>query len=257
MTRPSTAEVASRPTLPAALTLPARTGRRRLRRIGLLRDQATQPKRLRRLSESAMLVLLASAIAGTAVGGLTAGPVAAAAAGIYAPIIARAWRERQRRLAEDRALGEALDAVTMLAADLRAGSVPATALGASMPVISETVGYPSVHRVGTRLTAALHVADSLGAPLADVLDRLDGDLRATRRAHALARAQTAGAQATTLLLAALPAAGVALGYSIGADPLRVLLRTPLGAACLAAAITLHLAGLYWSERLRRSVAEAL
>ncbi|HEX6498800.1 MAG TPA: hypothetical protein VF054_07175 [Micromonosporaceae bacterium] len=200
-------------------------------------------------------MLPAVAVGAATVGWLLAGPVAAAAVGTYAPVAVHAWRRHRARLTEERALGQALDAVTMLAADLRAGTAPAVALTASMPAVEPGSRYGSVSRVEARLRAALRVADSLGAPLADVCDRLDGDLRAMRRAAALARAHAAGAQATTLLLAALPVAGIALGYSIGADPLKVLLHTTLGAACLAAAMALHLAGLYWSERLARSVGE--
>ena len=53
------------------------------------------------------------------------------------------------------------------------------------------------------------------------------------------------------LLAGLPMGGVGLGYAIGADPLAVLLHTPLGVVCAVTAIGLQLAGLAWSARITR------
>ncbi len=52
-----------------------------------------------------------------------------------------------------------------------------------------------------------------------------------------------------MLLAALPAGGIALGYSIGVHPLQVLLHTGLGAACALGAVLLQCAGLLWADRL--------
>jgi tight adherence protein B len=81
------------------------------------------------------------------------------------------------------------------------------------------------------------------------MERVEADARAGDRARASAAAQAAGARATALLLAALPAGGIALGYGIGVDPLRVLLHTPLGAGCAAGTVLLQSAGLAWAARL--------
>jgi tight adherence protein B len=88
-----------------------------------------------------------------------------------------------------------------------------------------------------------------GAPLADLLDRIEADARASDRVEAVAKAQRAGVHATALLLAGLPLAGIALGYAIGADPVHVLLHTPFGAGCALVALALQVAGLAWSTRL--------
>lgn len=97
--------------------------------------------------------------------------------------------------------------------------------------------------------AAVRLADRTGAPLAELLERVEADARAFDRGMAAAAAQSAGANATALLLAALPLGGVALGYGIGVDPLAVLLHTPVGAACALAAMGLQAGGLLWAERL--------
>jgi tight adherence protein B len=54
------------------------------------------------------------------------------------------------------------------------------------------------------------------------------------------------------MLALLPALGVLLGTGFGADPLRVLLHTPAGLACLLSGGLLEWAGLAWTSRIARS-----
>jgi tight adherence protein B len=103
-----------------------------------------------------------------------------------------------------------------------------------------------------RVTAAVRISERLGAPLADVLERVDADLRSVQRLRAMVGAQIAGVRATALLLAALPLAGVLLGVGLGADPVHQLLHTPLGAVCSAAALGLQGAGLAFTSWLTRS-----
>lgn len=177
------------------------------------------------------------AIAAAAVAG---GPVAALAVAAYCGVAARLLHRRRAGRDAARRRTRTLDALYSLAADLRAGA-PATA-------ISAMAG-------GGRLTglveALRRMADQTGAPLADLIERVAADARAADRIGAVAAAQAAGAQATAWLLAALPVGGLALGYAIGADPMHVLLRTPIGAACTVGAIVLQVAGLAWADRLTR------
>jgi tight adherence protein B len=105
-----------------------------------------------------------------------------------------------------------------------------------------------------RLTSAVwRLAERTGAPAADLVERIEADARAADRAAASASAQAAGAQATALLLAGLPAAGIGLGVMMGANPVEVLLHTPLGAACALGALMLQGAGLLWADRLTAEV----
>ena len=80
-------------------------------------------------------------------------------------------------------------------------------------------------------SAAVRLADRTGAPLAELVERIEADARSTDRGLAAAAAQAAGARATAWLLAALPLGGIGLGYGIGVDPVAVLLHTPVGGAC--------------------------
>jgi tight adherence protein B len=113
-----------------------------------------------------------------------------------------------------------------------------------------TVGDGLPDRRLAELTAAVwRLAEQTGAPAADLVERIEADARAGDRSRATAAAQAAGAQATALLLAALPVGGIALGFGIGVNPLQILLDTGLGAVCAVAAVLLQCAGLLWADRL--------
>lgn len=201
-------------------------------------------------SPRARLVL--GAVGGGVAGAAMGGPVAGGLAAVYATagtVIVRWWR-RQRAEATSRRC--AVDAVAGLAAELRAGLSVTKALAAAESALRppRVVGAAAT-LIGRRVACAVEVAETSGAPLADVLDRLDNHLRAMDRARAAAEAQAAGARASALMLAAMPVAGVGLGYAIGTDPFDVLLHTPLGTACLAGAVVLQISGVAWSVRLSR------
>lgn len=101
------------------------------------------------------------------------------------------------------------------------------------------------------MAACWRVAVDGGAGLATGLERLEATLREDRRRREELRAQLAGAWSTVVVLALLPVAGLGLGAALGADPLRVLLHTPGGLACLAVGASLEAAGLYWACRIVR------
>lgn len=212
-------------------------------------------------------VALLAGGAGLAAGG----PVAAFVVAAYTALLVRGARHRQlaRRRTGLRA-GE-LDALCAFAADLRAG-LPPVLLGGVGPDAGRAGANPrpragadgwapapddpvrhrvTDYRVSCLASAAVGLAESTGAPLADLIERIEADARAADRAAATASAQAAGVRATAWLLAALPVGGISLGYGIGVDPLRVLLHTPAGACCAVSAVLLQVTGLLWAERLAR------
>jgi tight adherence protein B len=176
--------------------------------------------------------LLAGSVGLLAVVGLLAGgPVGGVVAGSYAVLGARALLRRTKRRQAAAERTRTLDDLAGLAADLRAGLPPAAL-------------------ASTSLTSSVwRLAERTGAPAADLVERIEADARAADRTAATAAAQAAGAHATAMLLAALPLGGIGLGITMGADPLGVLLHTPVGAACAIAAVLLQCGGLLWSERL--------
>jgi tight adherence protein B len=217
---------------------------------------------------------LAASTVGLAVGYAAGGPVAAIVVAVYAGVGALGWRQHAVRARSERAFVALLDAVDAVTGDLRAGLAPfqgapyplaitggaaqGTTYGASTyagrrPFDQDVLAGQdrAVDAAIARLDAAYRISEALGAPLADLLDRVDADLRADRRLRSSVRAQTAGAQATSVLLAALPFVGLAMGAGIGAHPMRELLHTRLGAACALTAVALQCAGLGWTARLVR------
>ncbi|WP_331253129.1 hypothetical protein [Micromonospora echinospora] len=228
-------------------------------------------------------VVLAAGV-GAAGGGLLAGPAAAVVAAAYVALGVRALLRRRAIRSAERLRRHRLDQLGALAADLRAGlpvptnltdepallesalpepgpPVPGTAAdGPAVPggtdpadrrqrFTSDTVGPVGPDRIDRLTRAAIRLADRTGAPLAELVERIEADMRVMDRGLAAAAAQAAGARATAWLLAALPLGGIALGYGIGVDPLRVLLHTPVGAGCAVAATALQVVGLLWAERL--------
>ncbi|MET7948814.1 hypothetical protein [Micromonospora sp. NPDC005324] len=196
-----------------------------------------------RISRSTARVLPVVGLLGGGVGAVVGGPVAAVALAGYGTLAVRAaLRWRVNRSAErDRRRG--LDQLCGLAADLRAGLPVPHALDVT------AVESDGANRLRQLTSAAVRLADRTGAPLAELVERIEADARATDRGLAAAAAQAAGARATAWLLAALPIGGIGLGYGIGVDPMAVLLHSTVGGACAVAAVALQVVGLLWAERL--------
>jgi Flp pilus assembly protein TadB len=180
---------------------------------------------------------IAAAVGGAALAGLLAGPVAALLAGAYGGLLAIVIRRARSARAARVRQSAALDAVADAAAALRAGSTLEGLPPAPEPVIAAQV------------VAAISVAEQTGAPLADLLDRVEEEHRGAARAATRAAAEAAGARTTAALLLVLPAGGVALGHLVGVEPVAVLLHTRLGGACALGAAALQLAGLAWVARI--------
>ncbi|PTA48328.1 hypothetical protein C8054_00740 [Micromonospora sp. RP3T] len=182
-------------------------------------------------------VLPVAALLGGGVGALLGGPVAALALAVYGTLAARAAVRRRARQAAQSEHRRDLDRLGAVAADLRAGLPTGHLLDSG------------AGRIARLTRAAVRLADRTGAPLADLLERIEADARAADRGLAAAAAQAAGARATAWLLAALPLGGIGLGYAIGVDPVAVLLHTPVGGGSAVAAVALQMGGLLWAERL--------
>ncbi|MET9442069.1 type II secretion system F family protein [Streptomyces sp. NPDC006610] len=209
---------------------------------------------------------------GGAVLGASVLPVIVGAAGV--PVLRRARLAREARRTGERR-GDAVIALCgVLAGEVRAGRHPGEALlraaresgglGEAQAAVLAAARFggdvPSALATAARrpgadgllgLAACWQVAVDRGAGLAAGLDRLEGALRAERDQRAELRAQLAGARATAVMLAGLPVFGLCLGSALGADPLRVLLHTGAGLACLVVGGVLEGVGLWWVLRIVR------
>ncbi|MEU7281953.1 type II secretion system F family protein [Streptomyces sp. NPDC045431] len=197
------------------------------------------------------------------------------AGGAAVPLVRRRLAARERARARDRRAEAVIALCGAVAAELRAGWQPGQALrfaaGSTGALGSEEAAVLAAARFGGDVPEALRrvaredgadglagmaacwqVAADGGAGLAAGLDRLEAALRERRDQRERLRAQLAGAWATVGLLAVLPVVGLAMGWAMGADPLRVLLHTPAGAGCLVVGGLLEAAGLWWAGRIVRA-----
>ncbi|MGP3926163.1 type II secretion system F family protein [Streptomyces sp. 8N616] len=190
--------------------------------------------------------------------------------------VARRWlRRRERRRARERTAARVIDLCATVAGELRAGRQPNEALRtaavgslgeaeASVLAAARFGGdVPGALRRAARqpgaegllgVAACWQVAADGGAGLATGLERVAAALRAERDRDEDLYAQLAGTRSTAALLALLPVFGLLMGSALGAEPLRVLLHTPAGWACLAVGVLLECAGLAWTSRIVRSAA---
>ncbi len=130
----------------------------------------------------------------------------------------------------------ALERLSGVVADVRAG--------AAVPLFA----LPD-RELDRMARAAQRLSDRTGAPLADLLERLESHHIALSRLDSAAEAQAAGIRLTGILLTLLPIAGLGLGHAMGVNPIGFLLGSEIGAVCVALAVGLQLTGFAWSDRL--------
>jgi tight adherence protein B len=205
-------------------------------------------------------------------------PAVAGAAGV--PVLRRMRRAAGERRARERRADAVIALCSAIAGEVRAGRQPGEALlcaaregeglGGGQATVLAAARFggdvPGALAAAARepgadgllgLAACWRVAVDRGAGLAAGLDRLEGALRAERDQRADLRAQVAGARATAVMLAGLPALGLLLGTALGADPLRVLLHTGAGLGCLLAGAVLEGLGTWWAMRIVRGAEETV
>ncbi|MGI5246540.1 hypothetical protein [Dactylosporangium sp. CA-139066] len=234
----------ARVTRAAAAKPPVRPGR-----AGVLARRGRRALLRRPITASAAVVCLAT---GSAL--LAAGVVAAAVAGIYALMALIAVRRHLVRQEAEHTVTTLLDAVDTATEELRAGTIPdgvAAARRTGGPGVSggrRAIWAEAAAEVAqARLDAAYRLSESLGVPLADLLDRVDADLRSGQTLRGGVAAQLSSAQATAAVLLALPAAGLWVGAALGTHPVHQLLHTPLGATCAVTAVALQCGGFVWTS----------
>lgn len=195
------------------------------------------------------------------------------------PVLRRVRLAREERRARDTRGAAVIALCGALAGEVRAGRQPGEALlraasdfaglgqaqaavlaaarfGGDVPgALVDAARQPGAEGL-SGLAACWRVAVDRGAGLAAGLERLEAALRAERDQRADLRAQLASSRSTAVLLAGLPVLGLVLGTALGAHPLRVLLHTGPGLACLGIGGVLEGAGLWWALRIVRGAEAA-
>lgn len=252
-----------------------------LPRPGAVRVQALRGRASTRRSRPALDARAGALLAGAA-GLLWVGPVPGALLAAGAALALRGSADRRRAAEQAAERVRAVEACATLAGELRAGRTPAEALTAAAEVASggsrtalaaaaaaaaagADVPAALLHRAAPPtavpevlrgLAACWAVCATAGSGLAAAVERLEEGLRATLAQRRAVEAELAGPRATAAMLALLPLAGLALAAGLGADPLRVLLHTPVGLLCLVVGVGLDVAGLRWTARLVARAAAA-
>ena len=205
---------------------------------------------------------------------LAGGPALAAVVAVAVVVARRSRRARERERAAEQERSGAVEALGALAAELRAGRPAAAALASAAEAAAGPFGSalraaaaggdlgadPSAYLVREAdrsavpdvlrgLAACWSVCSGTGGALAPAVERLEEAVRAQRAQQQAVAAELAGPRATAVLLAGLPLAGLVLAAALGADPVHVLLPTPLGGVCLLAGGALDLLGLWWTGRI--------
>ena len=212
--------------------------------------------------------MFAAVVGGVALGGAAIVPV-----GLAVGEVVRRGLVAQRQREASALRADVAGWCAAVASELQVGRVPEEALAAASeasaaPLRALLTPVAAVAALGGDVAASLRdcaerpgaeamrhiaacwaVASDAGAGLAAALQRLGNGLRATERVRSEVIAQLASARASARLLAALPVFGLALGASMGAQPLQFLLHTPLGAGCAAVAVVLNVVGLWWTDRI--------
>ncbi|MFE5796635.1 type II secretion system F family protein [Streptomyces sp. NPDC056503] len=201
-------------------------------------------------------------------------PLPLAAGALAVPLVRRRLRAAGARKEREALAGRVVALCEAAGGELRAGRQPGhalayaarrtRALGPEEARVLAAVGFggdvaEALRRAARRegaeglagLAACWQVAVDSGAGLAAGLDRLEAALREQHERREGLRAELSGAWATVSVLAALPVAGIGLGAVLGAEPLRVLLHTPAGGACLVLGGALEAVGLWWAARIVR------
>jgi tight adherence protein B len=192
---------------------------------------------------------------------------------ILAATTARLVRLRARRVAAGRAQAAVSEACALLSANLRAGMVPAQALGSAADDCAVLRQAQRTLALGGDVTAvwrrqaeedglgglrdlarAWQVGTRAGASLTGTLDQVAAGLSADLALRALVGSELAAPRATGKVMAVLPALGVGMGYLLGGDPLRWLAGGLPGWTCLVVGVALACAGVLWIESLARGAA---
>jgi len=228
----------------------------------------TRSRLPRLLAGAGAVCALAAAGAVAGIAGLVATTAVLATGGL---LVRRALADRRGRAAST----EILAALRMLGRELRAGAEPATAaanasaacrgqgaevllelahLARSDGALSRRVGgHQNSVRAQTveQLRCGWLLTRRHGLAFTPLVDALAATVAEQLAADAERSGQVAGPRMSGYVMAVLPVLGLGLGIGMGADPLRVLMTTPVGRVLLVVGVGLTCAGLLWSARIVR------
>ncbi len=231
----------------------------------------TEPASMNRSSRSWDLIAQSAnrgGVLAVLAGILSATLVAPVLGGITAAVVwvlCRCWRVVSADRVAEHDCRELSAAVAAVAADYTAGATVAAAFSgaasasgrhavalARAGLVASAGGQPAdvlaADPALRSLGVACAVATHSGSSLSEVLAGVQADLASEQTVRRSVAASLTGPRASALLLALLPLVGLGMGVAMGADPVHILVHTPLGLAALGGGVTLDLTGLVWTWR---------
>jgi tight adherence protein B len=212
-----------------------------------------------------------AAVLGLAVGGPQVAFGCGAVAFVTLPVVVVAMRERRGRQ-----VAEAVpDMLERVASELRSGGTIVTAITAGAategPLAADLARVDARVRLGATLSDALRswsrerivtgvdasagalaMCASVGGASADALDGLASSLRDRFAVASEARALSAQARMSAIVVGGAPVAYLAWSAIIDPHSVHVLLGTAVGRVCLAAGFALEVLGASWMRAIVRS-----
>ena len=233
---------------------------------------APQPSHRRRPTVVIISALTAIPVAAGAAAGLRGvclGTVAALLTGTIVLLVRRSAR-RRHAAANRRAV---VQACTVLAAQLRIGQVPLTAVRSAAEDCSVLRPAVATADLGgdvaatwrgqaarpgqsglAELARGWQLSERTGAPMAQTLEDVAAALVEDENLGLVINSEAAGPRASGKIMAALPLVGIGLGYLIGGEPMAFLLGSGYGWACLLLGTGLACAGVLWMEQVANRAA---
>lgn len=179
--------------------------------------------------------------------------------------VVRDWINERRDRRRDREVAEFLGHVV---ARLRAGSLPAPAIEATLDIAGTAVSHeiagglralaadrkpaPGAPGVVRDLAPLWRASARHGVSLADLLEQYQLRLDSACRRASSAAAGLTGPQSSAAVLSALPIVGIGLGGAMGAHPLSFLCGGGLGGVVLLVGVAFLCSGILWSQAIIRA-----
>ena len=239
--------------------------------IARMLDAAALPATVEQACATWAWAVIVAAVLGVAFGGLQAALAAAAGTAVGIPAVVLVLRGRGTR----RLTAAVPDVLDQIAAELRAGGTIATAvttiattdgplagdfarlearvrLGATVPRgLQVWTKERTVPGVGA-CAGALALCATVGGPASDALEGLASSLRGQIAIAAEARALSAQARMSALVVGGAPLLYLAWSAVVDPHALHALVATPTGHVCLVAGLTLEVLGAWWMRHILRS-----
>jgi tight adherence protein B len=178
------------------------------------------------------------------------------------------WSRGRGRAAADRRRQVVIEACEALASELRAGQPSLVALERTVEVWPDLAPVAAACRLDADVPTALRrlattpgaealvevaatwqLSQQLGAGLAVALDRVVDTARGQLSTRRLVAGELASAQATARMVAVMPVVLLVLSNGLGSGAWHFLAGTTPGVICLAAGVSLALAGMWWIDRI--------